>query len=83
MAKGLYRESFHARYEHPERKLTTDDVVHGLERKDWSVVRQPNWDDAHKNWEYLIKTKDVEGDELRLKIAVFPEEGRFTVITRW
>jgi hypothetical protein len=83
LSKGLYRESFHAKYEHPERGITTDDVIHGLERDDWIIAKKPNWDDEHGNWEYLIRTTDLDGKELHVKIAVFPAAGRLKVITRW
>ncbi len=43
----------------------------------------PNYDDKHGNWEYLIRTRDLDGDELHIKIAVHPKENRFEVITRW
>jgi hypothetical protein len=83
LAKGYYRESFHAEHEHPERGISADDVFHGLERKDWALVDSPNYDDEHNNWEYLIRTQDLDGNELYIKIAVYPQENRFEVITRW
>lgn len=80
---GLYRESFHARFEHREREVTTNDVVHGLRRRDWVLARPPDWDEEHRNWEYLIKSRDADDRELHLKVAVFPMERRFIVVTRW
>jgi hypothetical protein len=35
------------------------------------------------NWEYLIRTTDLDGKELHIRIAVFPTAGRLKVITRW
>lgn len=81
--RGYYRESFHAENDHPERGLSTDDVVHGLECKDWTLAREPNYDEIHGNWEYLIRTVDIEGDDLHIKIAVVPETKRIEIITRW
>lgn len=81
--KGYYQETPHAENEHPERNLSTDDVLYGLEREDWTLAKPPNFDDVHTNWEYLIKTIDIEGEELHIKLAAFPEEKRFEVITRW
>lgn len=83
LRKGLYRESFHAEHEHPERNISTEDVVYGLERRDWTLAAAPNYDTQHKTWEYLIKTKDLEGNDLHIKLAVFPQQNRFEVITRW
>jgi len=83
LKRGYYRESFHAEHEHPERAISTDDVIHGLKREGWTFAKLPNYDTAHKNWEYLIRTHDLDGAELHIKIAVFPGESRFEVITRW
>ena len=57
----------------------------GLERSDWVLAKPPNYDPhpKHKTWEYLIRTRDIEGDELHLKIAVYPKEGRIKVITKF
>ncbi len=41
LTKGYYRESFHTEQEHPERSISADDVIHGLERKDWTLVLCP------------------------------------------
>jgi hypothetical protein len=83
MDKGYYRECWHAEHDHVERNISADDVIHGLEREDWILANSPNYDDAHRSWEYLIKTVDIEGDELSIKIAAYPSENRFEVISRW
>jgi len=83
LTKGYYRESWHAVHAHAERNISSDDVIHGLEHPDWAFAQPPNYDDGHGNWEYLIKTVDIEGEELHIKIAAFPSEKRFEVITRW
>jgi hypothetical protein len=81
--KNYFRERWHAEHEHPERNISTDDVIHGLERKDWTLAESPNLDEEHHNYEYLIRTADIEGDELHIKVAAFPSLARFEVITRW
>ncbi len=83
LEKGYVRESWHAESEHPERNISIDDVIHGLEREDWTLVKAPNYDDEHRSWEYLIKTVDIERDELHIKIAAFPAQKRIEIITRW
>jgi hypothetical protein len=83
LERFYYRESFHAAHEHPERGISTDDVIHGLERDDWTFAKPPNYDPKHKNWEYLIRTVDLDGEELHVKIAVYPGGDGFEVITRW
>ena len=81
--RGYFRESKHAMDGHPERGISIDDVIYGLEREDWSFARQPNYDVEHASWEYLITTEDLDGDELHIKLAAFPDERRIEVITRW
>lgn len=80
--RGYFRESFHAEFNHPERNISADDVIHGLERGDWTLASS-NYDEQHRNYEYLIWTFDFEGDELHIKIAAYPSEKRIEVITRW
>jgi hypothetical protein len=82
-AKGYVRETIHAEDHHPERNLSIDDVLHGLERKDWVLAGPPNYDAEHESWEYLIRTVDVEGDELHIKLAAYPADKRIEIITRW
>ena len=83
IAKGYVRETPHAENFHPERNLSIDDVLHGLERKDWVLAKPPNYDEEHGSWEYLIKTVDVEGQELHIKLAAYPGDKRIEIITRW
>lgn len=80
---GYFGESPHATDDHPERGLSIDDVIHGLDREDWAIEKAPNYDGEYRSWEYLIRTVDIEGDELHIKIAAFPEYQRIEVITRW
>ena len=82
LAEGYFRESFHASDEHPERNISLEDVTEGLKRDDW-VIETTEYDPKHKNWKYLIKTKDIEGDELHILIAADPKRTRIKEITRW
>lgn len=82
--KSYYRESFHAENDHPERNISADDVLYGLERNDWVIEGTPEWaGNPYNNWKYLIKTVDIEGDELHVLIAARPEYKRFKIISRW
>ena len=80
--EGRVRESFHASDEHPERNLSLDDVLAGLERADW-ILESTEYDEKHKNWKYRIKTKDVEGDDLTILLTASQETLSVKVITRW
>jgi len=81
--KGYFRETKHAESDHPERNLSIDDVIQGLERKDWVLEKRPNYDEEHRKWEYLIKTVDIEGQDLHIKICATPADKRIEIITRW
>jgi hypothetical protein len=83
IARGYLEESEHAEHDHPERNLSIDDVVYGLKRRDWALAAESNYDREHHNWEYLIRTKDIEGNELEIKIAAYPDYKRIRIITKW
>jgi hypothetical protein len=83
LEKGYYTESLHSANDHPERNISPDDIIHGLEQSNWELRRDPNWDDEHTSYEYLIRTVDIEGEELTIKLAIYPEEKRIKVITAW
>jgi hypothetical protein len=82
--KSYYCESIHAENDHLERSIDANDVLHGLERDDWVIEGTPEWvGNPHNNWKYLIKTVDIEGNELHIVVAAIPSYRRFEVITRW
>lgn len=81
--KGWIREAFHSEHERAHRNISMEDVLYGLERSDWVLAALPNYDDEHKNWEYKIKTVDIEGVELGLKIAPDLATGTVIVITKF
>jgi hypothetical protein len=68
-------ETYHARFDHLERGLSADDVIHGLER-DWKFDRKPEW-------KYRLATESVDGDEIVVVIAVDAANRSFEVVTRW
>lgn len=77
--KGYYTESLH----HPERNISVDDVLHGADRSDWTLIGEPEWDGSRKGYKFKILTVDIEGDELTLIVAAFPEEKRIEFVTAW
>jgi hypothetical protein len=79
---GEIKESFHSASERDERGVSQDDIVAMLDGK-WTLAAEPDWDQAHKNWEYKLAGTDLEGDELALKIAVNEEMQRITIITKY
>jgi len=79
---GEIKESFHSATERAERNVSQDDILAMLEGA-WTLATEPDWDQEHKNWEYKLAGADLEGDELRLKIAVNEEMQRITIITKY
>lgn len=81
-APGHSNETYHARFDHLERGLTADDVIHGLEQ-DWKYERAPEFNEEHWQWKYRIATETVDGDALTIIIAVDTTNRSFEVLTRW
>lgn len=76
------KETFHARFDHLERGLSLDDVLHGLERP-WTFERPPEFNKSQWQWKYRIATESIDGDELVIIIAVDTANRSFEVVTRW
>ena len=83
LEKGWVREAFHSEHERAYRNISGEDVLYGLERPDWTIVGFPDYDKNHHNWEYLIKTCDLEGDELQLKIVPNVADGTVKIVTKF
>lgn len=81
--RGYYAETFHSEIERAYRNISPDDIAHGLDRDDWTLCKKPDFDEEYGTWEYLIKTVDIEGDELHLKITLDHRTKRFEVISKW
>ncbi len=75
-------ETYHARFDHLERGLSVDDVIHGLER-DWTFDRSPEFNKDEWQWKYRIATESIDGDEIVIVIAVDTTNRSFEVVTRW
>lgn len=78
---GSYNETFHARFDHAERKIDLNDVLYGLDRQ-WTL-KGAAFDDGFWQWRYEIATEDIEGNPLTVIVAVDPRNRSFEVITRW
>jgi hypothetical protein len=80
--KGYYIESFsfHARFDHPERRISIDDVLFGL-RNPWRGCKVDEFNDDEWQWQYLIKTHDVDGNEIVVSIGLDPKNAKFTIVT--
>jgi hypothetical protein len=58
---GKNHETFHARFDHLERGITTDDVIHGIEFA-WKYERAPVFNHEEWQWKYSLATETIEGD---------------------
>lgn len=76
------RQTFHARFDHLERGISSDDVIYGLER-DWTYERAPKFNDEEWQWKYFISTETIDGDKLTIIIAVDTLDRSFEVVTKW
>ena len=75
-------ETYHARFDHLERGLSVDDVIHGIER-DWTFDRKPVFNQDEWQWKYYIATESIDDDEIVIVIAVDTTNRSFEVVTRW
>lgn len=75
-------ETFHARFHHLERGISSDDVIHGLERE-WVFEREPEFNKDEWQWKYRIATETIDGDPIAIVIAVDTTNNTFDVLTRW
>lgn len=75
-------ETYHARFDHLERNLSMDDVIHGLERP-WTFDRPPEFNKDEWQWKYRIATQSIDGDDLVIVVAVDTLNRSFEVVTRW
>ncbi len=74
-------ETFHALFDHLERGLSTDDVIHALEGP-WSVARSA-FNRYEWQYKYEIDGMSIDGDRITIIIAVDTVRREFTVVTRW
>ncbi len=83
LEKGWVREAFHSEFERAYRNISDDDVRHALSSKDWTLERQPAWSEEHKNFVYVVRSADVEGEELHLVVTPNVDTGTLKIITKY
>lgn len=81
--RGWMREGFHSEVENAYRNISDEDVRYGLERKDWYVEGDPKPAKQKGLFKYVIRTVDVEGDELHLVVLHYTETGTLKIITKY
>jgi hypothetical protein len=74
-------ETFHALFDHLERGLSTDDVIHALEGE-WTIARQV-FNPEQWQYKYEIDGFSIDEEPITMIIAVDSLHREFTVVTRW
>jgi hypothetical protein len=74
-------ETFHALFDHLERGLSTDDVIHALEGK-WEIARH-KFNRDEWQYKYEIDGLSIDDEPITIIIAVDTLRKEFTVVTRW
>ena|SRR5258707_10915527 len=74
-------ETYHALYDHPERGITTDDVIHALEGE-WTIARR-SFNKSEWQWKYEIDGTTIDDEPITIILAVDSKRREFVVITRW
>ena len=75
-------ESYHALFDHLERGLSTDDVIHALESQ-WNIARLPAFNRQEWQWKYEIDSHSIDGEPMTIIVAVDTANREFTIVTRW
>lgn len=71
--KGWVIPTHHSRKQSLRRHVSDPDIEHAF--LNGKIVKQPEWDEEHENWVYVIHGTDVEGEPLAI---VFCFEDDFT-----
>ncbi|MFY9561337.1 MAG: hypothetical protein WAQ52_13975 [Terriglobales bacterium] len=80
--RGFIRESFHSEVERAYRNISDEDIRYGLSRRDWTVKGAPE-PSKTGGFKYLIRTVDVEQEELHLLVKPDTTTGTLKILTKY
>lgn len=80
--KGYIREGWHSEVEREERNISEDDIRYGLSHKDW-IFKKPPEPSKTGGFKYLIRTVDVEQEELHLLVKPDTRTGNLKILTKY
>jgi hypothetical protein len=80
--KGYLREGFHSEVERADRNISDDDIRYGLSQKAWTIKGPPQ-PSKTGGFMYLIRTVDVEQEELHLLVKPDTETGNLKILTKY
>jgi hypothetical protein len=78
--KGWVRETWHSEQDRAYRNISDEDIRYGLSRRDWVI--ESNEKAEKVGFKYLIKTVDIEREELHLLVQPTDEE-TLKIITKY
>lgn len=58
-----------------------NDILHVLTTGD--VVRDPVWDECHRQWKYNVEGRDLEDEDLRVITVIIDEDFRIFLVTAY
>jgi hypothetical protein len=82
LSKGYVREGFHSEVERTSRNISDEDIRYGLSRKDWTLDGPPA-PSKTGGFKYLIRTVDVEQEELSLLVKPDTATGNLKILTKY
>ena len=80
--RGYVREGFHSEVERAERNISEHDIRYGLSQKTRTLEGFPQ-PSKTGGFKYLIRTVDVEQEELHLLVKPDTETGNLKILTKY
>ena len=77
--KLTYKQHFKKRME--ERHISIRDVINAIDTG--KISKLPEWNDETARYNYFLTGKDIEAEELTLKIAISDDEEMIFLITTY
>jgi hypothetical protein len=81
--KDWIREGFHSKVENAYRNISDEDIRYGLERNDWYVEGDPEPGEGKGEFKYVIRTVDIELEELHVVAIPNTQTGTLKIITKY
>jgi hypothetical protein len=78
LARGRVYPSKHFRQRMRERNFNIQDALHVLEN---AKDARPKWNSEAATWNYDLSGKDIEGEELTIRIAITEDDDGVVLVT--
>ena len=80
--RGFIKESFHSEFDRAYRNISDEDIRYGLAHKGWRLESDPE-ESKTGGFKYLIRTIDVDQDELHLVVKPDTKTGTLKIVTKY